>query len=240
MNRLVICAACVLGVGGLMGFAEQGQPAKEPAKDQPAKQPTQQPDQKPGQPATPPGQAPAKEGEKDPLAEHPAVDHPSIPKPDANWPKAKPEDVASIEALIKAFYESTAGEPNTPRDWDRFRSLFLPKAQLVATRPGGTRATGATFVSPTEYVEQNKKYFEKGGFVDREVGRRMEEFGAMTHVWSTYESRRSKDDPTPYVRGINSFQILKDGARYWIVNVFWDFEREGVKIPEKYLQPAGK
>lgn len=236
MNHLVTLAACVMGLGGLLGFAEQGQPAKEPAKDQSAQQPA------PGQPAQPgtPPQAPAKAGEKDPLAEHPAVDHPSIPKPDASWPKAKPEDVASIEALIKSFYESTAGEPNTPRDWDRFRSLFLPKAQLVATRPGGTRATGATFVSPTEYVEANKKYFEKGGFVDREVGRRVEEFGAITHVWSTYESRRSKDDPTPYVRGINSFQILKDGARYWIVNVFWDFEREGVKIPEKYLAPASK
>lgn len=225
MKRLATWAACIVGVGALLGFAEENQPAKEPTKDQPSQQPAN---------------VPAKEPAKDPLAEHPAVDHPTIPKPDAQWPKAKAEDVATIDALLKAFYESTAGEPNQPRDWDRFKSLFLPKAQLVATRPGGARTTGAVFNSPTEYVDSNKKYFEKGGFMDREVSRQTREFGSMTHVWSTYESRRSKDDPQPYVRGINSFQILKDGARYWIVNVFWDFEREGVKIPEQYLQPAAK
>lgn len=218
MNRLATLAACLLGLGGLLGFAEQEQPTKAPTKDQPA-----------------PAPKPA-----DPLAEHPAVDHPTIPKLDATWPKAKPEDVASIDALIKAYYESTAGEPNTPRDWDRFLSLFLPKAQLVATRPASIRAVGTSVNTPREYVDSNKKYFEKGGFIDREVSRKTEEFGAMAHVWSTYESRRSKDDPTPYVRGIASFQILKDGQRYWIVNIFWDFERPGVTIPEQYLQPLAK
>ena len=48
------------------------------------------------------------------------------------------------------------------------------------------------------------------------------------------------DDPAPYIRGINSVQLLKDGDRWWIVNLFWDFEREGSAIPEKYLKGAAE
>lgn len=186
------------------------------------------------------GFAAQNEPKKDLLADHPPAGHPAIPRPDENWPKAKPEDVSSVDALIRTYYESTAGEPNQPRDWDRFRSLFLPQGRLIATRPAAGGVAGAAFLTATEYVEANKKYFEKGGFMDTEVSRRTEEFGAMTQVWSTYESRRSKDEPKPYVRGINSFQVLKDGQRYWIVSVFWDYEREGVALPEKYLQAQAK
>ena len=42
-------------------------------------------------------------------------------------------------------------------------------------------------------------------------------------------------DATPFSRGINSFQLLKDGDRYWVVNIFWDSERPGNPIPYQYL-----
>jgi hypothetical protein len=57
----------------------------------------------------------------------------------------------------------------------------------------------------------------------------------MAEVWSTYESRRNKDDAKPFARGINRFQLMKDGDRYWIVQIFWDAERPGTPIPAKYL-----
>jgi hypothetical protein len=54
-------------------------------------------------------------------------------------------------------------------------------------------------------------------------------------VWSTYESRHTLDDEKPFARGINSFQLLKDGDRYWVVNIFWDAESPTKPIPAKYL-----
>lgn len=176
-----------------------------------------------GQPA---GQAPA---------DHPKVDHPTIPRPNADWPAADPADVASINSLIAAFYASTSGERNQPRQWDRYRSLFLPDARLVAARPSATGAAGALFLSPDEFVTSNKTYFEKGGFLDKEIARRVESFGSIAHVWSTFESRHAQNDPAPYARGITSMQLLKDGDRWWIVNIFWGHEREDAPIPEKYL-----
>jgi hypothetical protein len=42
----------------------------------------------------------------------------------------------------------------------------------------------------------------------------------------------------PFARGINSFQLLKDGDRYWIVNIFWDAESSDHPIPAHYLPPS--
>mgnify|MGYP002381163001 CR=1 FL=1 len=163
--------------------------------------------------------------------------HPSIPMPEVakNWPKAKPEDVKSVDAIIQAFYEAPAGEAGKARDWDRYMSLFVPDARLIVARAGEQGSAGTIFLPVPDYIAANKTYFEKGGFMDKEVARRTESFSNIVHVWSTYESRRSAGDASPYLRGINSIQLLKDGERYWIVNVFWDNETPETQIPEKYL-----
>ncbi len=183
-----------------------------------------------GQPAQPEKQ-PAKQPEI-------PTGHPQIPLPTVGdaWPKARSEDVASIDALMAAFYAVPAGEPGQARDWDRYRSLFVPDARLIPARTGPGGSSAALFLSVSDYLEANRTYFEKGGFSDREVGRRVEAFGNIVHVWSTYESRRRAGDADPYSRGINSLQVLKDGGRYWIVNVFWDHERAENPIPERYLE----
>jgi hypothetical protein len=57
----------------------------------------------------------------------------------------------------------------------------------------------------------------------------------MAQVFSTYESRHALADAKPFARGINSIQLLKDGGRYWIVDVYWDAERPGFPLPARYL-----
>lgn len=181
------------------------------------------------QPATPgDGDAPG-------VDNHPPAGHPTVFKPGDDWPKAKAEDVSTLDAILGAYYASTSGTRGAARDWTRFKSLFHPQARLIPARPTGDGGAGAFFLSPSDFAEQNDKYFRKSGFVDREIARRTESFGNVTHVWSTYESRRGAEDGSPYARGVASVQLLKDGGRWWIVSVFWDYEREGMKLPDKYL-----
>jgi prevent-host-death family protein len=54
------------------------------------------------------------------------------------------------------------------------------------------------------------------------------------HVFSTYESRKTKDGQ-PFQRGINSIQLIKDGNRYWVVTILWDVETPTSPIPASYL-----
>ncbi|MEX2218763.1 MAG: hypothetical protein WD749_08375 [Phycisphaerales bacterium] len=168
---------------------------------------------------------------------HPPVGQPEVPQTRAGWPKAQPADVESLDATVKSFYALSSGAKGEARDWDRYRSLFLPEARLIAAR-ATEKGAGAFVLTVDDFVGQNRNYFERGGFFETEVARRVEAFGSIAQVWSTYESRH---DPrrAPYVRGINSIQLLKDGDRWWIVNVFWDFERPESAIPGRYL-PGGE
>src|SRR5918993_213922 len=57
----------------------------------------------------------------------------------APQPAAKPADVSSADAIIKAVYDVISGPAGKERDWDRMKSLFIPGARLIAT---GRRQAG--------------------------------------------------------------------------------------------------
>src|SRR5215469_11991846 len=52
-------------------------------------------------------------------------------KPPVAAAPAHAADVASRDAIVRALYGSISGPAGT-RDWDRFRRLFIPEAQLIA------------------------------------------------------------------------------------------------------------
>ena len=53
-------------------------------------------------------------------------------------PPAKPADVASPDAILAATYDVISGPAAQKRDWDRFRSLFVPGARLIPANPKKT------------------------------------------------------------------------------------------------------
>jgi len=154
------------------------------------------------------------------------------------WPVAKPEDVKSPEAIVNAVYSVISGGKGQARDWDRMRSLFVPDARLIpaaSAANGGAGHSDVLMLSVDGYIERSGSRLTSDGFFERSIHNEMEQFGNIVQVWSTYESRHNLDDPKPFARGINSFQLLKDGDRYWVVNIFWDSESPAKPIPAKYL-----
>ena len=150
-------------------------------------------------------------------------------------PAANPADVATMDSIIAAVYDVISG-PAGKRDWDRFRSLFIPGARLIPTSPRPTGEVGSRVLTVDEYVQRAGAFFEKEGFFERDVSRRLEKFGSIAHIFSTYESRHAKEDAKPFQRGINSIQLMNDGKRWWIVTVFWQGEDEKNPLPAEYLR----
>jgi hypothetical protein len=175
----------------------------------------------------------------EPAKQAPAAQAPAPPPfvdPATVRPKARPEDVKSIEALVAALYDVISGPPG-PRDWDRFKSLFLPDAHMI---PVGHRPDGQDVYRAFDadgYISRSGPFFLKEGFFESAVANRIEQFGNIAHVFSTYESRHEKGGQ-PFAKGINSIQLIKLGDRWWVANIMWDQERPGLAIPEKYLKSA--
>jgi hypothetical protein len=147
-------------------------------------------------------------------------------------PFAIASDGDSIDSAVRACYDVISGPAGT-RDWARFRSLFADGARLIPIRTSPQGSVPAV-MTPEEYEKRAGANFEKSAFYESEVAHRVETFGNIAHVFSTYESRRAPGDK-PFARGINSFQLVKTGTGWKIMTILWDSEREGNALPEKYL-----
>ncbi len=141
-----------------------------------------------------------------------------------------------MENILTALYEVISGPAGQRRDWDRMRALFVPGARLIPAvyRPDSTPSLRNWDVD--QYITTVGPRLEASGFFEREIARRVERYGGVVHVFSTYESRRAASDPAPFARGINSIQLWNDGIRWWIVTVYWEGERPGNPIPPAYLK----
>src|SRR5215813_11226893 len=126
-------------------------------------------------------------------------------------PAAKPGDVDTVEHILAAVYDVISGPPGA-RDWDRFRSLFYSGARLIPSRRDENGKVSANSLTPDQYAERAKSFFDKDGFYEAAMANRIEEWDHIAHVWSTYESRHAKGEK-PFARGINSIQLLNDGSR---------------------------
>ena len=151
-------------------------------------------------------------------------------------PTADAKDVATMDAIVAAVYDVISGPAGQKRNWDRFRSLFVPGARLIPTGRRPTGEVGSRVLTPEEYIERSSPLLEKNGFYEREISRRIEKFGSIAHIFSTYESRHKSDDAKPFARGINSIQLMNDGKRWWIVTIFWQGEDDQNPLPAEFLR----
>src|SRR4029077_12736937 len=116
---------------------------------------------------------------------------------------ADPRDVESIDAIIAAAYDVISGPAGQKRDWNRERALFYPGARLIPTAsiPGRNDVDLQPQILDVEgYMARAEPLFEKAGFYETEIAGRVERFGRIPHVWSTYESRHNPDDAKPFMR----------------------------------------
>lgn len=144
-------------------------------------------------------------------------------------PTPKPDDVKSLEAIMHAIYDVISG-PAGDRDWNRFRSLCLPQVRLTAV---GRRPDASPYIasfSIDDYIHRAGEHFAKEGFYENAIVNQTTGFGNMSQVLSSYESRHAPAEK-PFQRGVNSFQLLNDGKRWWIVSILWDSERPDNPLP---------
>lgn len=165
------------------------------------------------------------------------IKHPSPPVPPSQVKEARPEDVGSIDAIVAALYDVISGPVGQKRDWDRMRSLFAPEARMATTVKRRDGTVGKRSFTVEEYIAQNAKPMEEGGFFEKEITKHVDQYGQIAQVFSSYESRRTLSEEKPFARGINSLSLWNDGKRWWVLSIIWQGETPDNPLPAKFDKP---
>jgi len=144
-----------------------------------------------------------------------------------------PDDVATIDGIIRATYEAVSGEQGAKRNWERDRSLHHPAA--IYAFPDSAEGKQQLVVMPVSaFHQETDTLVSTTGFYESEINREVRIFGNIAHVWSTYQTQFEPSGPVMR-RGINSIQLFYEQERWWIIS--WTFDRETAlqKIPPTFL-----
>ncbi len=144
------------------------------------------------------------------------------------------KDVKTEAAIISALYDVISGEPGEARNWERFKYLFAKDAFLIPTNKNTSGVYGYRNMTPDDYITMFSTRV-KTGFFERELKHELVSFGTIAHVFSTYETKETKNGSITN-RGINSIQLFYDQNRYYIMNVLWCAESLGFTLPPASLK----
>lgn len=140
-------------------------------------------------------------------------------------------DVETIEGIVTAFYQVVSGPQDTPRQWDRDGTLYLPGVTFTPSDVQNGVPSARTMTKEA-WVAEADSFLVASGFVERELHRVTEQFGNVARVASSYEWQTA-DGQTG--RGVNFIHLFHDGDRWWITHATWDSERPDNPIPAAYL-----
>lgn len=138
------------------------------------------------------------------------------------------QDRLRISATLDSVYAAISGDVGEERDWDAMRALFTPEARLYAITPQGLRGG-----SVEDYIERSAPFLLQSGFTESALVNRIDIYGDLAQAWSSYAGTFTNTDGTPgSVRGINSFQLMRQDDGRWLVHsIFWQAESDANPLP---------
>ena len=144
--------------------------------------------------------------------------------------------LATLDGILAALYGTISGAAGEVRDWERLRSLFTHEGRMVVHGPNKSGEFTTRVLTVSDYISRVTPVFAKEGFYESELARSTDTFGQIAHVFSTYEARHAAGEAKPFLRGVNSIQLVNDGQRWWIQSLVWQAESEKNPIPARYLK----
>jgi len=144
------------------------------------------------------------------------------------------DNVSTLNGIMKAYYDVVTVKKGGKISYERDSLIHWPNVSVGSAGVNKNGKPAFYYMSLKEYHRRADPFLEKDGFYEREISRKVERFGSIYHVWSTYESR-NVPGASILERGINSVELFNDGTRFWILGWFFDSERKGNPIPKKYL-----
>ena len=140
--------------------------------------------------------------------------------------------VKSIDGIVKEVLRLVSGEKGKTRNWEALRNLFLATATFTVLNNSDSIQQPVETASLDEFIKlMHDEYYEQG-YLEYELGKNVDEYNGIANV---FQSFYGKDSENKEERGINSYQLVYFKKRWWVANLLWTGDTNGVKIPDKYL-----
>lgn len=146
-----------------------------------------------------------------------------------------PEHLASPEGITDRFLELISGDQGEVRDWEAFRSLHLPTAQLYFLNQAAPPGNQARAFNLEEFVRLIGPSYARDGFEEIAIGLTINEFNGIANVFQSFHAKNLTG--TYEKRGVNSFQLVFLQNRWWIASTTFINEGEDSPLPDELLYP---
>ena len=137
------------------------------------------------------------------------------------------------EGVAAKMLEFISFEKGETKDWDEFRNLFLPTAQMISLRPDAPVSRQVRAMNLEEFIRYAGPNYPKEGFEEIVIGLEVNEFNGIANVFQTFYCKNLKG--TYEKRGINSYQLVFADNRWWIASTTFTNETEASPLTDKYL-----
>ncbi len=112
-------------------------------------------------------------------------------------------------------------------DTTAIRNLFHPSATLSVADSSNIET-----VSIKDFLVLLKDPYYENGYLEKEVYKIVDQYNGIAQVFQTFYG---KDSEGIEEKGINSYQLVYNQKRWWILSMLWTVESKSFKIPSKYL-----
>ncbi|MHA7130887.1 hypothetical protein [Algoriphagus namhaensis] len=131
------------------------------------------------------------------------------------------KDVKSIDAIINAYYDVVSGSSSDPWEFERDKYIHSKNAVITRLDENG-KAESHTLEA--EYIPIGLS--PKEDFYEKELKRKVSNYGNIAQVWSAFEIRTDPKTESNS-RGLNSIQLHYENGRWFIDS--WTCEMESNK-----------
>lgn len=146
---------------------------------------------------------------------------------------AQTDDEKQIDETIKKLYATINFKDSTTIMIDTLTRVFTEKGTLVAN--WGKRPF---IFTAAEYADSMRKNIRAAKIISArevELTRRVDIFGKVAHVLTSYELTLTRKDGATVNRGLNSIQLIKQDGKWLIHSLIFDRETDQLKLPVQYL-----
>ncbi len=148
-----------------------------------------------------------------------------------------PEALKSVDGIVNELLNLLSGEIGEKRDLKAIRNLFLPTATFNVLMHESESPQTLETINLDDFLALLKDEYYEQGFEERELSKVVDEYNGIAQVFQTFYAKDSEGEEG---RGINCYQLAYFQDRWWIVNLLWTGEDNGVKIPARYLNDEDK